>query len=108
MTKTSKSKTLLETDAAVAQVMMAVAKQYGDQINEPDGSLNEVRMEILRKLELISHSIKTLMKPRQRRLSLEEKRRQQKDPASHAYQRITIAEDNQAPDRSGSKDGTKA
>jgi hypothetical protein len=97
MTKISQSNALLETDAAVAQVMMAVAKQYGDQINDPDSSQNEVRMEILRKLELISHSIKTLMKLRQRRLSMEEKSQQQNASAAQSHKKAVKAEEIKKP-----------
>ena len=64
-----------ENDEALANLMGALAEQYRKQIAEGTMSKNDVRLDIIRKLNLIADSIKGLMKPRQ--LNMELKRNSQ-------------------------------
>ncbi len=54
-----------ENEEALAGLIEAVAVQYRKQIADPELTKNEVRIEILRKLKLISDAIKGLMRATQ-------------------------------------------
>ena len=55
----------LEDDEAIANLIGALAEQYRKQLNDPEMSTNDVRLDIVRKLMLIADSVKGLMKSRQ-------------------------------------------
>ena len=51
----------MQDDLAIADLMSAVARQYRKQIADDTLPPNQTRLEIIRRLELISQSIKGLM-----------------------------------------------
>jgi hypothetical protein len=51
----------MQDDLAIADLMSAVAGQYRKQIADDTLPPNQTRLEIIRRLELISQSIKGLM-----------------------------------------------
>jgi hypothetical protein len=53
-------------DEAIADLLESVVKQYRTQIRSDDGDAVSMRLEVVRKLDLIRQSIRGLMKPRQR------------------------------------------
>jgi hypothetical protein len=55
----------MEDDQSIANLMSMIARHYQTQITDPGIPKNKTRLEILRKLELISQSIKGLMKHQQ-------------------------------------------
>lgn len=55
----------MEDDQSIANLLSMIANRYQIQIADPDTPKNKTRLEILRKLELISQSIKGLMKHEQ-------------------------------------------
>lgn len=58
----------MEDDQSIANLLSMIARHYQTQINDPSIPKNKTRLELIRKLELISQSIKGLMKPEQERL----------------------------------------
>jgi hypothetical protein len=56
---------IVENEDELAGLIEAVATQYRKQINDPSLSKSEVRVDIVRKLKLISDAIKGLMRARQ-------------------------------------------
>jgi len=52
-------------DHAIADLLATVARNYRRQIDEDALPMNRTRLEVLRRLELISQSIKGLMKHEQ-------------------------------------------
>jgi undecaprenyl pyrophosphate synthase len=58
----------MENDEALASLMGVLAEQYRKQIEEQAVPKNNVRLDVVRKLNLIADSIKGLMKPRQREI----------------------------------------
>jgi hypothetical protein len=52
----------MEDDRSIADLLATVAMQYRKQITDDTLPKNKTRLEILRRLELISQSIKGLMK----------------------------------------------
>lgn len=56
---------IAENEEALAGLIEAVALQYRKQLNDPALSKAEVRVDIVRKLKLISDAIKGLMRARQ-------------------------------------------
>ena len=59
----------MEDDQSLANLMSVIARYYETQIKNPDIPKNKTRLEIIRRLELISQSIKGLMKHEQNTLS---------------------------------------
>ncbi len=55
-------------DVDIADLIAAVARQYRKRVREPELRPNDVRLEIVRKLDLIRQSIKGLMKFKQKEL----------------------------------------
>jgi hypothetical protein len=55
-------------DRAIAELISAVAEQYHSSIEEGSQPIKQIRLEIIRKLELIRQSIKGLMKDNQKKL----------------------------------------
>ena len=55
----------MQDDRNIADLISTVALQYQKQIGDETIPRNKTRMEIVRKLELISQSIKGLMKSNQ-------------------------------------------
>jgi len=55
----------MEEDHAIADLLATVARQYQKQIADDTLPKNKTRLEIIRRLELISQSIKGLMKYQQ-------------------------------------------
>jgi len=76
----------MKNDADIAALIEAVARQYQREIDNDTAKRNDVRLEIVRKLTLISDAIKGLMKPSQMSLSPghrdETASKQPLDPAS--------------------------
>ena len=58
----------MHDDQAIADLLATVARQYQKQIADDTLPKNKTRLEIVRRLELISQSIKGLMKPEQNTL----------------------------------------
>ncbi len=54
-----------QSDEAIADLLAAVAEQYRLRMRTEAPDANDIRFEIIRKLELIRQSIKGLMKHRQ-------------------------------------------
>ena len=54
-----------DNEEALAGLIEAVAVRYRKQLSEPTRSKSEVRIDIIRKLKLISDAIKGLMRARQ-------------------------------------------
>ena len=52
----------MQDDHAIADLLSTVARQYRKQIADDSLPKNKTRLEIIRRLELISQSIKGLMK----------------------------------------------
>ena len=52
----------MEDDHAIADLLAALARQYRNQIADDTLPKNKARLDIIRRLELISQSIKGLMK----------------------------------------------
>lgn len=52
----------MEDDQSIANLLSMVARQYQTQIADPEIPDSKTRLEVIRKLELISQSIKGLMK----------------------------------------------
>lgn len=52
----------MKEDQTIADLLSTVAKQYRKQIADDTLPKNKTRLEIIRRLELISQSIKGLMK----------------------------------------------
>jgi hypothetical protein len=52
-------------DDAIIDLLTATAKHYRQELEMADGDPLQLRMEILRRLELISHSLKGLLKGHQ-------------------------------------------
>ena len=61
----------LENDEEIANLIGALAEQYRKQVGDQELPANDVRMEIIRKLMLVSDSIKGLMKSKSRQLNME-------------------------------------
>ena len=55
----------MEDDQSIANLMSMVARHYQMQITDPGIPKNKTRLDVIRKLELISQSIKGLMKHEQ-------------------------------------------
>lgn len=55
----------MEDDRSIADLLSTVAGQYRKQIADDTLSKNNTRLDIIRRLELISQSIKGLMKHEQ-------------------------------------------
>ena len=55
----------MQDDQSIAQLLSMIARHYQTQITDPDISTNKTRLDVLRKLELISQSIRGLMKHEQ-------------------------------------------
>ena len=55
----------MEDDRSIADLLATVAGQYRKQIADDTLPKNKTRLEIIRRLELISQSIKGLMKHEQ-------------------------------------------
>ncbi len=53
---------MMQNDHAIADLLAIVARQYRKQIEDDTLPKNKTRLEIIRRLELISQSIKGLMK----------------------------------------------
>lgn len=51
-------------DEAIIELLTATAKHYGHELDEASDP-NQLRMEVLRRLELIAHTLKGLMKGHQ-------------------------------------------
>ena len=66
----------IENDEAIANLIGTLAEQYRKQVQEEVMPKNDVRLEVVRKLNLIADSVKGLMKPRQLEIKL------RKDPKS--------------------------
>lgn len=60
----------LEDDEAIANLIGALSEQYRKQVEDPMMPVNEVRLEIIRKLALVADAIKGLMKSRQLDINL--------------------------------------
>ena len=58
----------MHDDQAIADLLIAVARQYQKRIADDTSSKNNTRLETVRRLELIVQSIKGLMKPQQKSL----------------------------------------
>jgi hypothetical protein len=52
----------MEDDSAIAELLTTVALQYSKQIADDTLPRNKTRLEIIRRLELISQSIRGLMR----------------------------------------------
>lgn len=52
----------MQDDNAIADLLAIVATQYRKQITENARAKNKIRLDIIRRLELVSQSIKDLMK----------------------------------------------
>lgn len=52
-------------DEAIIELLTATAKHYRQEIADPSADPNQLRMEIVRRLELISHTLKGLLKGHQ-------------------------------------------
>ena len=52
----------MDDDQSIADLLLTVARQYHKQIADGTLAKNKTRLEIIRRLELISQSIKGLMK----------------------------------------------
>jgi hypothetical protein len=61
----------LEKDEEIANLIGALAEQYRKQLGDQQVPTNDVRMEIVRKLMLISDSVKGLMKTKSQQLNME-------------------------------------
>jgi hypothetical protein len=61
----------LENDEEIANLIVALAEQYRKQVGDQEIPVNDVRLEIVRKLMLIADSIKGLMKSKSRQLNME-------------------------------------
>jgi hypothetical protein len=61
----------LENDEEIANLIGALAEQYRKQLGDQQVPTNDVRMEIVRKLMLISDSVKGLMKTKSQQLNME-------------------------------------
>ena len=59
----------MDDDQSIADLLLTVARQYHKQIADGTLAKNKTRLEIIRRLELISQSIKGLMKYEQGGLS---------------------------------------
>ena len=59
----------MDDDQSIADLLLTVARQYHKQIADDTLAKNKTRLEIIRRLELISQSIKGLMKYEQGGLS---------------------------------------
>ena len=55
----------MEDDHAIADLLVIVARQYRNQIADDTLPKNKARLDIIRRLELVSQSIKGLMKHEQ-------------------------------------------
>jgi hypothetical protein len=64
---TTKTKTTLKEldDGAIIDLLTATVKHYHQELDEPNADPHKLRMEILRRLELISHSLKGMLKAHQ-------------------------------------------
>ena len=60
----------MENDEVIANLIGALAEQYRKQLSDREIAVNDVRLEIVRKLMLIADSIKGLMKSRQLKMEL--------------------------------------
>lgn len=58
----------MQDDHSIADLLSTLARQYHSQIADETLSINKTRLEIIRRLELISQSIKGLMKYEQKGL----------------------------------------
>lgn len=58
----------MEDDQSIANLLYLIARHYQAQILDAHIPKNKTRLEILRRLELVSQSIRGLMKPDQDRL----------------------------------------
>ena len=58
----------MEDDHSIADLLSTVARQYRKQIADSTLSRNKTRLEIIRRLELITQSIKGLMKHHQKKM----------------------------------------
>lgn len=52
-------------DEAIIDLLITTAKHYRQELDGEAGDAHHLRLEILRRLELISHSLKGLLKGRQ-------------------------------------------
>ena len=55
----------IEKDEAIAGLIGALAEQYRKQVATEETPLNETRLDVVRKLSLISDAVKGLMRHRQ-------------------------------------------
>jgi hypothetical protein len=55
----------MEDDRSIAELMLLIAWQYRKRITDTGTPRNKTRLEVIRKLELITQSIKGLMKHEQ-------------------------------------------
>ena len=55
-------------DGAIIDLLTATVKHYRQELDGPDADPPQLRMEILRRLELISHSLKGMLKGQQKPL----------------------------------------
>jgi hypothetical protein len=58
----------MQDDHSIADLLSAVARQYRKQIDDHTLPRNKTRLEIIRRLELITQSIKGLMRYEQDKL----------------------------------------
>ena len=58
----------MEDDQSIADLLSTLARQYQKQITDDTLAKNKTRLEIIRRLELISQSIKGLMKHHQEKI----------------------------------------
>jgi len=58
----------MEDDQSIADLLSTLARQYQKQIADDPLAKNKTRLEIIRRLELISQSIKGLMKHHQEKI----------------------------------------
>lgn len=52
-------------DEAIIDLLTATAKHYRQELKDPSTDSNQLRMEILRRLELIAHTLKGRLKGHQ-------------------------------------------
>lgn len=55
----------MENDQSIAELLAMIARHYQKQIEDADIPTNKIRLEVIRKLELVSQSIKGLMRHEQ-------------------------------------------
>ena len=65
MTNKTKTTSPELDDGAIIDLLTATVKHYRQELDEQDTDPHQLRMEILRRLELISHSLKGMLKGHQ-------------------------------------------